>query len=87
MRPLYRLFAVILFAFMFRSSLWRAQQSTTNFIKREIDGRGLLATYGGFKPLYIEPAVIRHQSNMSRPTGLIADKGLELLTFTTPNGQ
>lgn len=26
-------------------------------------------------------------SNMSRPSGLIANKGLELLTFGTPNGQ
>ncbi|KAI7086222.1 hypothetical protein KC343_g13746, partial [Hortaea werneckii] len=25
-------------------------------------------------------------SNMSRPSGLIANKGLELLTFGTPNG-
>lgn len=34
----------------------------------------------------IIPEAITHSANMSRPTGLIAKKGLELLTFGTPNG-
>lgn len=34
----------------------------------------------------IIPETIAASGNMSRPTGLIANKGLELLTFGTPNG-
>jgi len=37
-------------------------------------------------PRVIPETILNSQANMSRPTGLIANKGLELLTFGTPNG-
>lgn len=58
---------------MFRTPALRLQQTTRQFY-----------------PRVIPEAITRPQSAttgaMSRPTGLIASKGLELLTFGTPNG-
>jgi len=59
---------------MFRSPVFRLYQTTRQFIK-------------------VIPETIKNTEsnplttvNMSRPSGLIANKGLELLTFGTPNG-
>jgi len=59
---------------MFRSPILRLYQTTRHFIN-------------------VIPEVIQKSesnpltaANMSRPSGLIANKGLELLTFGTPNG-
>lgn len=74
MRPIYRLVLVVLIAFMFRTPLLRLYQTARQFIN-------------------VIPEVIKKSEsnpltagNMSRPSGLVANKGLELLTFGTPNG-
>jgi len=75
MRPIYRLALFFLLAVMFRSPLFRLYHTTRRFIS-------------------VIPEAIRNPqsnplttaNNMSRPSGLIANKGLELLTFGTPNG-
>lgn len=78
MRPVFRVVLVLLLAFFMYRPLLRLQQTTRHF----------------FTPLAITtttttthtPSNARSQSDMSRPNGTIATKGLELLTFGTPNG-
>ena len=76
MRWIYRLVLLILLLLMFHSPLLRLQQTARQLIK------------------VIPETVVRQEpttpsatpGNMSRPNGLIASSGLELLTFGTPNG-
>ena len=71
MNPVYRFVIVALLAFMFRSPLLQLQRTARQFLK-------------------VIPEVIQDSSsnplpaNMSRPNGLIANQGLEVLTFGTP---
>ena len=74
MKRIYRLVLVFLLLLMFRTPLLRLQQTTRQLVK-------------------VIPETIANKqqpqvssSNMSRPNGLIAKSGLELLTFGTPNG-
>lgn len=74
MKRTYRLVLVLLLAFMFRSPLLRLQQTARHFVK--VIPETINQQSGG----------LVHEGNMSRPNGLIAKSGLELLTFGTPNG-
>ena len=74
MRWVYRLVLALLLSFMFRTPILRFYQSTRHFINIIPDTLQKPAA---------NPATA---SNMSRPSGLIASKGFELLTFGTPNG-
>lgn len=77
MRAIYRLVLFVLLAFMFRTPLLRLQQTAS----------------------YLTPVVRRSFASTStllqgndtmaeeRPNKCIANKGLELLTFGTPNGE
>ena len=73
MRWLFRLVLVVLLAFMFRSPLLRLQQTASQFIR--------------FTPTTVarQSSLLTSEDNMSRPNGTIANSGLELLTFGTPN--
>ena len=72
MRPLYRFVLVLLLVLMFRTPIFRLFQTSQHLVKATT------------RRLDSQPLT----ANMSdRPTGLIANKGLELLTFGTPNGQ
>lgn len=81
MRPVYRLVLLVLLAFMFRTPLSRLQQSASHFTKTAVPlvRRSFSNT----------PVVLQGNDTMAeekRPDSLIAKKGLELLTFGTPNG-
>lgn len=74
MRLIYRLVLFALLLFMFRTPVTRLLQTSRHFVK-------------------VVPSTIRDSSttaadmsNSSRPSGLIAKQGLEVLTFGTPNG-
>lgn len=74
MRWIYKSVLLLLLSFMLRSPLLRLYQTTRQFVK-------------------VIPEVLEKPNNtpstaanMSKPSGLIANKGLELLTFGTPNG-
>lgn len=71
MRPLFRVFVIVLILLMFRSPINRLFQTSRHLLK-------------------VIPETISQSTpatmSQSEPTGLIAKKGLELLTFPTPNG-
>ena len=75
----YKVVLLALLAFMLRSPLLRLQQTATHLIKTTapIASRTFTST------------AIQRNDTMGddKPTGLIAKKGLELLTFGTPNGE
>jgi glutathione S-transferase len=73
MRPIFRVVAVVLLAYMLRSPLLRVQQTAAQFLR--------------FAPSAIaRHNSSATPDEMSRPNGTIATSGLELLTFGTPNG-
>lgn len=75
MRLIYRLVLAVLLAFMFRTPLLRLQHTARQFVKV------IPETISSNKP------ILNQAVDMSeRPNGTIANKGLELLTFGTPNG-
>ena len=83
MRAIYRLVVVALLAFMLRSPLLRLQQTALHLSK------SLPLSLQRYRPVPIvssNTSTTRTNQTMSRPSGLIANKGLELLTFGTPNG-
>ena len=65
MRPLYRALVFLFLLLMFQSPIRRLYQTSRHLIKVIPDAVSQRAP----------------ELNMSRPTGLIANKGLELLTF------
>lgn len=73
MRPAYKALLLTL-ALMFRSPLLHTARQTTRIVPRIL------------KDTTKNPLTPRHFSDMSRPSGLIAKQGLEVLTFGTPNG-
>lgn len=77
MRRAYRLVLLLLLLLMFRSPLLRLQQTARHLVQvipEAISSPSRVAPHGV-------------PGNMSRPSGLIANSGLELLTFGTPNGK
>lgn len=84
MKLIYRLVLVLLLAFMFRTPLWRLQNTASHLLKATTSSStGSLANRA-----FSTTAPSRQNDTMAeeRPTGLIANKGLELLSFGTPNG-
>lgn len=71
MRPLFRLMLFSLVLLMFNSPLRRLYQTTSHFVKTATT------------PI---ASTSRTMSSSTRPTGLKAASGIELLTFGTPNG-
>lgn len=74
MRPVFRLLAIFLILFMFKTPVNRLYQTSRHLINVIPESISKAST----QPL--------ETAAMSRPSGLIANKGLEVLTFGTPNG-
>lgn len=78
MRLLYKTLLILLLALMFRSPLLyltRTARQTTALIPSILKAKSA------------NPLTVKNYSDMaSRPSGLIAKEGLEVLTFGTPNG-
>lgn len=70
MRPLFRIALFLLLAFMFQTPLRRIYQTSQHLIAFTTKAA----------------TTTRTMSSSNRPTGLIANSGIELLTFGTPNG-
>lgn len=77
MRQLFRFVLVVLVAFMFRSHLVRLQQIASHLIRYPAS----IA-----RPSFSTTTRLKQDDMGDRPNGTIATKGLELLTFGTPNG-
>ncbi|CAK1364507.1 unnamed protein product [Cercospora beticola] len=83
MRSIYRLVVLLLLAFMFRSPLYRLQQTANHLIRSASPAVSTFTT----RPFSATALRKQNDDAMSdRPNGTIAKSGLELLTFGTPNG-
>ncbi|KAK4625953.1 Disulfide-bond oxidoreductase [Fulvia fulva] len=78
MQLVYKVVLLALLAFMLRSPLLRLQQTATHLIKTTAPAAS--------RTLTSTSTVQNDTMSDDRPSGLIAKKGLELLTFGTPNG-
>lgn len=79
MRWLFRSILVVLVTFIFRSPLLQIHQSASQVVK-------LLQASSIPSPDFSTTARLLANNMSDRPSGPIAMKGLELLTFGTPNG-
>lgn len=83
MRAIYKFVLLALLVFMFRSPLLRLHQTASFIIKHSA------STSPATAPRTFSITALRQDNDTmssDRPNGLIAKKGLELLTFGTPNG-
>lgn len=79
MQLVYKVVLLALLAFMLRSPLLRLQQTATHLIK---------TTAPAASRTFTSTSTVQNDTmSDDRPSGLIAKKGLELLTFGTPNGK
>ena len=79
MRWIYKSILAILLAFMFRSPLLRLQQTASHIISYSQQASITRSSFS-------TTSRTQNEEMSDRPNGTIATKGLELLTFGTPNG-